>query len=107
MAMSQLFAPFAGSTVNLTASTTSSRVAKASLPSSSSPAPHEMRVVNTGTVVVYIEFGDSTVAASSATSMPILPNTVESFMVNASQTHIAAVSSSGTPTLFFTTGLGV
>jgi hypothetical protein len=105
MAISQLFAPFAGSTVNLSAGTSSARVAKATLPAGSS-ASHELRIVNSGTIIVFVEFGDSTVAATTTTGLPILPNTVESFMLNASQTHIAAITAASTAVIYFTTGLG-
>lgn len=65
-----------------------------------------MRIVNSGTIIVFVEFGDSTVAATTTTGMPILPNTVESFMLNASQTHIAAITAASTAVIYFTTGLG-
>jgi len=106
MAIGHLFTPISP-TVNLSATSSSSRVAKTPLPTNSGGATHEIRLVNTGTVTVFVEFGDSTVTAAVATGLPILPNTVEAFMLSASQTHIAGITSSGTATLYATTGLGV
>lgn len=106
MAISHLFTPLSP-TANLSVSTSSSRVAKTALPTNSGGATHELRLVNTGSVVVFVEFGDSAVTAAVATGMPILPGTVESFQLNAAQTHIAAITASGTATLYATTGLGV
>ena len=106
MAISHLFTPLSP-TVSLSVTTSSARVAKTALPTNSGGATHELRIVNTGTVVVFVAFGDGTVTADAATGMPILPNTVESFQLSASQTHIAGICASGTATLYATTGLGV
>lgn len=66
----------------------------------------EIRIANTGTAVAFVEFGESTIAATTTTSVPILPNTVEVFSVNPVQTHVAAITVSGTTTLYITTGRG-
>ena len=106
MSIAHMFTPLSP-TVNLAVTTTSGRVAKTALPTNSGGAPHEMRLVNNGSVTVFVEFGNSTVVATVAGSMPVLPGTVESFQVNAFQTHVAAITASGTATLYATTGLGV
>lgn len=106
MAISHLFTPLSP-TVNLAVTTASARVAKTALPTNSGGATHELRIVNTGTVVAFVAFGDSAVTADAGTGMPVLPSTVESFQLNASQTHIAAICTAGTTTLYATTGLGV
>lgn len=106
MAYNQVFAPFAGSTVTVTCSTTSNRTAKAALPAGST-GPHEIRLYNEGTVTVFVEFGDSTVVATLANSMPIAPGTAECFQLQVSQTHVAGIVASGTANLYATTGLGV
>jgi hypothetical protein len=106
MSIAHLFTPISP-TVNLSVTTSSAAVAKTALPTNSGGATHELRVVNLGNVTVFVEFGNSGVTAAVATGMPVLPNTVESFQLNAAQTHIAAITASGTSTLYATTGLGV
>lgn len=105
MSIAHLFTPISP-TVNLSVTTSSARVAKTALPGGSA-APHEVRLVNVSSVVIFVEFGDSTVVASASTSYPLLPNTVEAFQMSAAQTHIAAIAASGTATLYATSGLGV
>ncbi len=63
-----------------------------------------IRLVNSGTEVVYIELGSSTVAAVVATSMPMLPNTVETFLLPNDITHLAVIAATTGSTLYCTTG---
>lgn len=98
--MSDSFAP-TGTTKNLSASGTSSRVA---LPVWT--RPRTVRVYNAAAVSVFIEFGDSTVAAVAATSMPVGPGATEFFDVGPGVTYAAAITASGSGTVYFTEGQG-
>jgi len=73
-----------------------------------------VRVVNIGTNAVWIEFG-TTSALPTATiptsgvsgSIPILPNTSESFSIIPGQSVIAAISNSAGNTLYISSGEGL
>ena len=62
------------------------------------------RVHNATAVRVYIQFGDSTVTATTA-KMPIPAGATEVFSIGGC-THIAAITDSGTGTLYATPGFG-
>ena len=91
-----------GSTVNLTASTSSGRVAVTGPGTGAN-----VRVYNSGTDTAFIAFGDSTVTASTTTGMPIPGGAVEMFTLPQNITNIAAITASGSPVLYFTTGQGI
>lgn len=62
-----------------------------------------IRICNLGSTTIFLQFGkDATVAANSTTSMPMLPGTVEVFLLPNDITNIACVGISGT--VYFTTG---
>jgi hypothetical protein len=105
MAINNIFRPLSP-TVTLAVTSTSDRVAK-TVPPQNGGASHEVRIANTGTAVAFIAFGNSAVAATVAAGIPILPNTVESFEIAASATHVAAITSSGTATIHVTSGFGL
>ena len=75
---------------------------------------NQYRVINTGTVTVFIGYGSSAseatnnavVVTSSQTSFPLLPSTDEilTFVPNA---YFTAISSSGTATIYITPGDGL
>ena len=94
------FRPDVAATVNLAATTASSRVQVQ--PSHQS---RHVRIFNSGTVTVFIEAGDSTITASASTGMPIAAGTVE--IISAPSGYIAAITSTGTATLYFTPGEGI
>jgi hypothetical protein len=97
-----VFTPI-GATVNIaTVGTTSTRVQR----TLSGQGGDEIRVANTGTAVAFVEFGASTIDATVTASLPILPGAVEVFSVNPMQTHVAAITASGTTTLYISTGRG-
>ena len=100
--MNSVFTPV-GATVNIAAATTTANVARTSLDLREGA---QVRVCNSGSVVAFVAFGDSGATATTTTSMPILPNTVEVFTVNPTQTHMAAITASGSTTLYLTTGVG-
>jgi hypothetical protein len=66
------------------------------------------RLVNSGANVIFIEFGatGTTPVAALATSMPMLPNTVESF-TGPPGTVIAVIASAVGNTLYVTPGEGL
>lgn len=62
-----------------------------------------IRIVNSGTDTAFLEFGkDATVTASPATGMPMLGNTIETFLLPHDITHIAVAGATGV--IYFTTG---
>lgn len=68
-----------------------------------------IRVVNSGTDTVFLEFGnaDATVTASTTTSMPMLGNTVEVFTLTQSTYTIGYIGVAGGNTLYITPGEGL
>jgi hypothetical protein len=100
----QVFLPI-GDTVNLTATTTSSRVALTNPELGS--GTEEVRIRNTGAVDVFVHFGDSTVVATLAASIPVQPNSVEAFRIRTSATHMAAITASGSAVVYATSGQGL
>lgn len=90
-------------TVNLSVTTATGSVARTL---SGHVGGDEVRVANTGTAVAFVEFGASGITASVTTSFPVLPGTAEVFSVNPLQTNVAAITASGTTTLYITTGRG-
>lgn len=100
--MFNVFSP-TGATVNVAVSTTSARVARTTL---NQPDGAIVRLANTGTETCFVSFGDDTVTATAAAGIPILGGTVEAFSVSQRQTHVAAITGTGTTTLYVTTGKG-
>lgn len=101
--MSQLYIrPFGpvGNTVNLAVTGTTDRVAV----TRSGIGTQSIRVLNIGTQTVFINIGSSTVTAALATSMPVFPGTVETFLLKNDQTHVAAIASAAGSTIYITTG---
>lgn len=90
-----------GTTKNITASASSSRVA---LPVFT--ATRSVRVYNATDVVVFIEFGTVTTDAAVATSMPIGPGGTEWMEIGPSVTHVAGITAAGGGTVYFTEGRG-
>jgi len=66
-----------------------------------------VRIANIGTQTIFVAFGISTTTASVTGSMPILPNTVETFFMRNENTHIAVIASSTGSTMYVTTGEGI
>jgi len=98
-----IFTPYGLATMAVSA-TTSTASGALNLPS----APHAgttVRIHNAASVVVFIKFGDSTVTAAT-TNMPIPAGGTEVFQIGPSVTHIAAITASGSGTLYATTGVG-
>lgn len=86
-------------TVNIAATATSSSVAL-------NANAYAVRVVNTGTVPVFIHFSnDPAFVASTTTSMPVLGGATETFE-KGPLSSVSAVST-GTATVYFTVGEGL
>jgi hypothetical protein len=94
--MAALFTPIA--TVSLAVTTTTGRVALVGDAST-------VRLYNAGTATAFVKFGDSSITAAT-TNMPIPAGAIEAFRPPGSSTHLAAITSSGTATLYATSGEG-
>lgn len=96
------FDPFPTSTVSISASGASQRVAF-----DSRGTRTQVRVYNAGSATVFIEFGDSTVTAATTSGMPIPAGAVEVLSISGDAAPYVAVISTGvTGTIYFTPGDG-
>jgi hypothetical protein len=90
-----------GPTVTLAVTGTTGRVQVS--PSS----VRSLRVYNAGTVAAFIQCGgDNTVVATTAAGIPIAPSSVEVLGCQGA-TYVAAITASGTATLYLTPGAGI
>ena len=97
-----IFTPFGTAT---TALSTSNSTASAALTLPTGPSQFSVRVFNAMTVTGFIQFGGSTVTAAT-TNMPIPAGGVEVFQIGPGVTHAAAITASGSGTIYFTPGMG-
>jgi len=89
-----------GGTVNVAATTTTANVALAS------GAKDQVMVTNNaGGSLAFVAFGSSAVTATAATSTPVLPGAAYIFTVGTA-THMAAITGTGTATVYATAGQG-
>lgn len=101
-----LFTPNTASTVSITCSGTTGRVALTPL------GAKAVRIKNLDTTAVaYVEFGTVAVVATvpsgaTAGSMPIGPGETVGVSIGSAVTHVAAISA-GTPIVYFTPGNGL
>lgn len=66
-----------------------------------------LELQNAGTIAVFVEFcPSSTCTAATATSYPVLPGQSKMVTIQPSTTHIAAIATSGTQTLYVAVGIG-
>lgn len=70
-------------------------------------------VYNAGDALAFIAFGDDSVSASASTSYPVAAGSTQTFGVGSSltggdtlPTHIAAITSADTATVYATPGIG-
>lgn len=63
-----------------------------------------IRLVNSGSNIIYFTLGDSTVTTTVAAGCPMLPNTVETFLLRNEVTHIATIAGATGNSLFVTVG---
>lgn len=66
-----------------------------------------VRVVNSGTQTVFLDFVTTTGTAVATTSMPVLANTVEVFTFGNDVTHITAIAAATGSTIYITPGEGL
>jgi hypothetical protein len=92
----------AGDTVNLAVSTSTGNV---QIISDTIPIFHSVRIYNSGSVTVFVSFGDTnSITALTTTGMPIPAGNTEVFGI--SEGYIAAISASGSGTIYITPGDG-
>lgn len=91
-----------GNTVNLAVLATSATVAV----SPATVGSRSARIYNSGTNTVFINFGPVGTVATVANSMPMLPNSVETFYFHNDWTLVAAIASATGNTIYITMGEG-
>lgn len=92
------FRPVAGRTVQIDVAAASARIPLGG------PAA-ALRICNDGTATAWIEFGDNTVAAALATSIPIRPGSTEYVTFDNGGTppsHVAAIAAGATGKIYVT-----
>lgn len=102
--MSRSFSP-SKNTANISVSGSSQRVLL-----DTRNGPMTVRVMNNGTATVWIQGGDSTVTASTTTSLPVGPGVHEVLTFSPGQNGelwIAAIAAGATGTIYFTEGAGL
>ena len=97
-----IFSPYGTDTTSVSVSGTT---ASGALNLPTQPMTSSVRVFNAASVTVFIQFGISTVEATTA-NMPIPAGGVETFEIGPAVTHIAGITASGSGTLYATTGRG-
>lgn len=105
MASNTLFTPNPNGTVSITTSGANQRVSLG-IPTTNL-LPFQVRIKNVdSTNVAFVEFGTSTVVASTSTSMPVGPGETVGITLGPTQTFAAAIGGAGTPIVYFTPGQG-
>ena len=103
----QPFHPIIDSTVSLAVTSSTGSVALSKLPST---GRFQLRIHNAGAATIFFNRGSSTVTAAT-TNMPIPAGAIEVITIENAQnspvTHVAAITSSGTATAYFTVGTGI
>lgn len=102
------FAPKSGSTVNISATTTSGTAA---LGMDVAGGEFQCRIHNAGSATAFVAFvTSSSGTATAAAHMPLPSGAVEVVTItnpsNAPITHAAAITGTGTATVYFTPGQG-
>lgn len=104
-----LFTPRRVSTTAIAATTSSSATA---VRTTEPKFPQNLRIFNSGSVVVYVEGGDANTVAvkpSGGTlgAMPVAAGATIGIGLKAGETHIAVITDSSTATVFVTPGEGL
>jgi len=100
-AAQQAFRTDGAATVTLSATGTTSRVQL----QTAVPGVPNVRLYNAGSVAVFVNCGDVTVVATTASGLPVAPGSVE--ILGCQNTHVAGITASGTATLYVTPGTGL
>jgi hypothetical protein len=66
----------------------------------------DLRIYNAGSATAFLDFGSSGIVATTA-DMPVPSGAVEVISVGPGVTHVAAITASGTATLYITAGRGI
>ena len=98
----QAFSPV-GATVTRAVTTTTANVA---LTTPAGSGGFDVRLYNLGPSLVFFRFGGSDVEATTAFT-PLPAGQTEVFSAGPGVTHVAAITATGTATLYATTGRGV
>lgn len=93
------FSPI-GATVNAAVTTTSAVVLLPVMVSGT------LRIINSGTAIIFLNFGSSAATATAAAGMPMLPNTIETF-AKGDVTHVAVIGAATGSTVYITAGAGL
>ena len=104
MATNIAFAP-QQNTVSISLTTSSANVALPALIGSG--VGYQLRIFNSSTATAFIAFGQSGVTASTSTSLPMLPNSVEVFSIPFNTSYVAAIGSATNGTVYITQGEGL
>jgi len=100
------FSPLAGATVTLAVGAASSSVALAGPPSGS----FQVRIHNAGSATAFVRFGGADVEASAGGDLPVPAGAVEVLTLDNPArdpvTHAAAITVTGSATLYVTPGRG-
>lgn len=103
--MNNLFHPAKGATVSIAVSSSTQP-----LKITRQDGRCDVRVYNSGTATVWIDFGDSTVTTSAATGMPIPAGAVCGFNTPKPYNdglYVAVIAAGATGTVYFTPGVGI
>lgn len=95
------FKPQTAGTVTISATTTSAATALVS------SGRTQVLVYNAGSSTVFLEFGTSAVAAVVASGLPVPSGAILVLSVDPTVTHVAAITGSGTATVYVTVGRGI
>jgi len=106
----QPFSPIHGATIAIAASSAGS--AAAAFPAGVLPGgAYQVRVHNAGASTAFVDFGAADVVAGTGDDLPIPAGAVEVLTVVSTEqnrvTHAAAITASGTATVYFTPGAGI
>lgn len=104
MAVAGPMEPKAAGTKTISATSVSSATAVAA--PTTPPPLFSLEITNAGAATVFLEFGDGSTTAAVATGYPVLSGQTKVVTLPMSATHVAAITASGTATVYVTTGRG-
>ena len=90
-------------TVNVAVTTTSQLLAIPNTPLGT----RSLRIVNSGTQNIFLDFVTTTGTSVATTSMPMLPGSIEVFTFGNDITHIAVIAGAVGSTIYITPGEGL
>lgn len=93
-----------GATVAVSATTVTSNAA---LSAGNTTNGFDLRVHNAGSALAFVAFGASSAITATTASMPVPAGAVEVFSCGSQITHMAAITASGTATVYATPGQGI